>query len=118
MKKSTTLILMFLFLGESIFLQNQAFGEIYNRVVAIVNTDVVTLYELDTRIKELTGMSPEALKRKSEEQYVETRRKILQMLIEEKIAIEKIQELKIKVEPKEVDEAIERVKQDNNLTQE
>ena len=118
MKKSTTLILMLLFLGGNIFLQNQAFGEIYNRVVAIVNADVVTLYELDTRIKELTGMSPEVLKRKSEEQYVETRRKILQMLIEEKIAIEKIQELKIKVEPKEVDEAIERVKQDNNLTQE
>ena len=118
MKKSTTLILMLLFLGGNIFLQNQAFGEIYNRVVAIVNADVVTLYELDTRIKELTGMSPEVLKRKSEEQYVETRRKILQMLIEEKIAIEKIRELNIKVEPKEVDGAIERVKQDNNLTQE
>lgn len=118
MKKVTTLIFMLLFLGGSISLHGQAFGEIYNRVVAIVNADVVTLYELNTRIKELTGMSPEALKRKSEEQYLATRRKILQMLIEEKIAIEKIQELKIKVEPKEVDEAIERVKKDNNLTQE
>ena len=100
------------------FLHDQAFGKIYNRVVAIVNADVVTLYELNTRIKELTGMSPEALKRKSEGQYVETRRKILDMLIEEKIAVEKIKELKIKVEPKEVDGAIEKVKADNNLTQE
>ncbi len=118
MKKSTTLILMILFLGGIVFLHNQAFGKIYNRVVAIVNADVVTLYELNMRMKELTGMSPEALKRKSEGKYVETRRKILQMLIEEKIAIEKIRELKIKVGPKEVDKAIERVKQENNLTRE
>ena len=118
MKKSTLLILIFLLLGGNIFSRGKACGEIYNRVVAIVNADVVTLYELDTRMKELTGLSPEALKRKSEGQYLDTRRKILGMLIEEKIAIEKIRELEIKVQPKEVDAAIEKVKRDNNLTQE
>jgi peptidyl-prolyl cis-trans isomerase SurA len=118
MKKLTFLVLTSLLLGGNISLPENAYGEIYNRVVAIVNADVVTLYELDTRMKELTGLPPEALKRKSEEQYLETRRKILERLIEEKIAIEKIKELEIKVQPKEVEAAIEKVKTDNNLTQE
>ena len=118
MKKSTLLILILLAFGGNIIPLEKAYGEIYNRVVAIVNADVVTLYELDTRMKELTGMTPEALKRKSEGQYIDTRRKILERLIEEKIAIEKIQELEIKVQPKEVDATIEKVKTDNKLTQE
>lgn len=107
-----------LFLESGFFLEGQAFGEIYNRVVAIVNDDVVTLYELNTRMKELTGMSADTFKRKSETQFMDTRRKILRVLIEEKIAKEKIKELDIKIDPKEVDMAIERVKADNNLTQE
>ena len=100
MKKLILLVLILLAFGGNIFLREKAYGEIYNRVVAIVNADVVTLYELDTRMRELTGLPPEALKRKSEEQYLETRRKILERLIEEKIAIEKIKELDIKVQPK------------------
>jgi peptidyl-prolyl cis-trans isomerase SurA len=118
MKKSTLFTLIFLFLGSTAFFQGTACGEIFNRVVAIVNADVVTLYELNTRIAELTGMPPEALKRKSESQYLETRRRVLNMLIEEKIAFEKIRELKITVPPKEVDAAIEKVKAQNNMTQE
>ena len=101
MKKSALLILILFFLWGNAFLQGKAFGEIFNRVVAIVNADVVTLYELNTRMTEMTGMTPEALKRKSESQYLETRKKFLEMLIEEKIASEKIRELKIKVPQKE-----------------
>ncbi len=118
MKKSTIFILIALFLGGNAFLQGKAHGEIYNRVVAIVNADVVTLYELNTRMTEMTGMTPEALKRKNESQYVELRRKLLEGLIEEKIAREKIKELKITVPEKEVDAVVERVKEQNNFTQE
>ncbi len=118
MKKSTLLILILFFLWGNACLQGKAFGEIYNRVVAIVNAGVVTLYELNTRMTEVTGMPLEALKRKSESQYFETRKKFLEMLIEEKIAREKIKELKIKVSQKEVDATIEKVKADNDLTQE
>ena len=118
MKKTTLLIFILMLLVGNMFVPEKACGEIYNRVVAIVNAEVVTLYELNTRMKEMTGMGPEALKRKAGAQYVETRRKILEMLIEEKIAIEKIREMKIKVQPKEVDATIEKVKTDNNLTQE
>jgi peptidyl-prolyl cis-trans isomerase SurA len=95
-----------------------ASAEIQNRVVAIVNTELVTLHELERRIRELTGVSSEELKTKSEETYIETRRKVLNDLIDQKIAIDKIKELEIEVPAEEVDEAIERVKEDNQLTQE
>jgi len=111
-------MLILLFLGGNALLKGKAYGEIFNRVVAIVNADVVTLYELNTRMSEMTGMAPEAFKRKSEGKYIEMRGKILEMLIEEKIAREKIKEMKITVPEKEVDAVIERVKEQNKLTQE
>lgn len=93
-------------------------AEIQNRVVAIVNDQVITLHELDNRIRELTGYTPQELREKSQETYINTRRKVLDDLIDQKIALERIKELEIKVEPREVDQAIERVKEDNQLTQE
>ena len=93
-------------------------GETLNRVVAIVNDDIITLHELNKKIKELTGMSPVDLKSRSEEKFYETRRQVLELLIDDKITNAKIQEMGIKVEEKEIDEAIEKVKRDNKWTQE
>jgi len=93
-------------------------AEIRNRVVAIVNNEVITLYELNTKTRELTGLDPAELELRDKKKYLETRRKILDLLIEEKIAKEKIQELGIKLTPKEVDSAIEKIKKDNQLTHE
>ena len=93
-------------------------AEICNRVVAQVNNDVVTLYELDNKIKELTGYDSSELKMKNEKKYIETRRKVLDLLVDEKIAFEKIREMGIEVTPGEIDEAIERIKESNQLTQE
>jgi peptidyl-prolyl cis-trans isomerase SurA len=93
-------------------------AETQNRVVAIVNNEVITLYELNGKIRELTGVSPRELKERSEDMYIETRRKVLNDLIDQKIALEKIRELEITVSPEEVDQAIERVKADNQLDQE
>jgi peptidyl-prolyl cis-trans isomerase SurA len=93
-------------------------AEIRNRVVAIVNNEVITLYELNTKTRELTGSDPADLELKDKKKYLETRRKILDLLIEEKIANEKTQELGIKLTPKEVDVAIEKIKKDNHLTHE
>lgn len=118
MRRTVIFIFFLLFVGGSALFQGKAAGEIYNRVVAIVNADVVTLYELNTRMTELTGMPPDALRRKSESQYLEMRRKVLESLIEEKIALEKIKEMKIDVSSRELDAAIERVKEENDFTQE
>jgi len=93
-------------------------AEIRNRVVAIVNDEVVTLHELNDRLQELTGIPPDEFRARSEDQYLDARRRVLDMLINEKIALEKIKELDIKVSEKAVDAAIERVKMENQLTHE
>lgn len=105
-------------LAGGLFCICPASAEIENRVVAIVNNEVVTLYELNSKIRQLTGISSRQLKQRSEDMYIQTRRRVLDDLIDQKIALEKIQELEIKVSPEEVDQAIERVKEDNQLTQE
>jgi len=116
LKRIASLIL--LFTGGILLFHPSVSGEICNRVVAIVNDEVVTLYELDTMIQLLTGTPSKQLKNKSEEIYIKTRQKVLDDLVDQKIVLEKIKELKIEVTAKEVDQAIERVKADNQFTQE
>lgn len=93
-------------------------AEIFNRVVAIVNDDVITLYELNQRIRLVTGSTADQLREKDEERYLDARRKILQMMIDEKCAQERIQEMGIKIPPERIDARIEMVKRRNRWTQE
>lgn len=100
------------------FFSSPVSGEICNRVVALVNDDIITLYELNKRINRLTGFKPVSLKMQDQNNFIQTRRKILDLLIDEKLTKDKIQELGITVTPKEVDNAIEMVKKNNSLTHE
>jgi peptidyl-prolyl cis-trans isomerase SurA len=93
-------------------------AETCNRVVAIVNNQVITLYELNKTIKEMTGYSAEDLRLRNEQQFLEARRQILHRLIDERIAEEKIKELRINVTDRQIDAAIERIKTDNRMTHE
>ena len=95
-----------------------AYGEICDRIVAVVEDDLITQYELNKKIRQLTGMDPQELQRKDKEKFLETRRRVLDYLIDEKITKKKIKELGIEVTDKEVDDAIEKIKKDNHLTQE
>jgi len=89
-----------------------------DRVVAIVNNDIITLYELNAKMKEISGIDAEDLKKKDEQQYFRARWKVLDMLIDERLAAAKAKELGIQVTPEEVDKAIERVKRQNAISQE
>lgn len=93
-------------------------AEISNRVVAIVNKDVITLYELNNRIKEQFGKTTDTLKAQNEESFIETRRQVLETMIDEKIAQENIQELGLHISQDDIDSYIENIKKANNLTQE
>jgi peptidyl-prolyl cis-trans isomerase SurA len=110
--------LTFLILVTSLWLEPLFAAEVCNRVVAVVNNDVITLYELNNRIKEMTGATPEELMQKNEAMYRDAQRKILELLIDEKIAQAKIKELSIQVSDKQVDSYLEKLKRDNQLTQE
>src|SRR3989339_2042557 len=85
-------------------------AEPLNRIVAVVNNEVITLHELNTRIREMTGMTPVELKDKNEKAFLDARQQIIELMIDEKITEAKIKELSIKVSQKQVDEAIERMK--------
>ena len=93
-------------------------AEITNRIVAIVNSDIITLHELNTSIKRLTGLNSEEFQQRDERNFYEVRRAVLDNLINEKITSEQIIKSGIKVTTKDVDGAIEKVKRENNLTQE
>jgi len=79
---------------------------------------VITLYELNNRIKEMTGEAPEELMQKNQAMFRDAQQKILGLLIDEKIAQAKIKELKIRVSEKQVDNYLEKLKRDNQWTQE
>jgi len=102
----------------SLWLEPLLAAEVCNRVVAVVNNDVITLYELNIRIKEMTGSAPEELMQKNETMFRDAQRKILELLIDEKIAQAKIKELGIKVADRQVDNFLEKMKRDNQWTQE
>ncbi len=110
--------LSFLILVTSLWLEPLFAAEMCNRVVAVVNNDVITLYELNNRMKEMTGVAAEELMRKNEAMYRDARQKILELLIDEKIAQAKIKELRIQVSEKQVDNFLEKMKRDNQWTQE
>jgi len=115
-------ILLFAIVGGGLWAQwispPQLYAEICDRIVAMVNDDLVTLHELNKRIRQITGMDPKELELRDREKFDETRRRVLDYLIDEKITQKKIKELGIKVTDKEVDQAIEKIKKDNHLTQE
>ncbi len=120
MKRFDSFFVFIFFLSVLGFLSHppSASAEVLNRVVAIVNSELITLYELNGRMKKMTGAEPADLRARDEKRYLETRRKILDALIDEKITAEKVRELGIRVTAKEVDSAIERIKKDNSFTQE
>ena len=89
-----------------------------NRIVAIVNDQVITLYELNNAIKQRTGMDPWQIRERSPDSFIETRAAILDQLINDKLTKKKIDELGIKVSSNEIDATIERLKINNHWTQE
>jgi peptidyl-prolyl cis-trans isomerase SurA len=93
-------------------------AETCNRVVAIVNNDVITQYELEKRIREVTGFSPEDLRAKEPQRFDQTRRKVLDLMIDEKIAEEKVKELNIKVTQRQVDATIQKMQENQRLSHE
>jgi len=93
-------------------------AEVTNRIVASVNNDVITLWELNASIKRLTGLTPKDLQRRNEKEFYELRRTLLHEMINEKIAQQQIAKLQLTVTDEEVQASIERIKEENNLTQE
>ena len=118
MKTTKFTILFMLLLTVFMLTRGYLLAEVTNRIVAKVNSDIITLHDLNTSIKKSTGSSAKDLQRQNEEKFYQIRRAILDNLINQKIAEQQIIKLGIKVTAKDVEEAIEKVKRENNFTQE
>jgi peptidyl-prolyl cis-trans isomerase SurA len=99
---------------------NAKSAEIVDRVVAVVNDDVITLIELNRLLKPYTekirtlGYPPE----KEQELFFKVRKDMLDRLINQKIEDQEIKRSKVKISEAQIDQTIERIKETNYLTDE
>lgn len=95
-------------------------AEIVDRIVAVVNDDIITLFELNRSFEPYaerivqSGLPPE----KEQQMLYKLREDILNQLIEHKIEDQEIKLSNITVSEKEIDRTIERIKEVNFYTDE
>jgi len=118
MRTSKSIVSLALWVTVFVLQPGHVCAEVTNRIVASVNNDIITLWELNASIKRLTGLTPKDLQRRNEKEFHELRRALLNELINEKIAQQEIARLQLTVTDEEVQASIERIKEENNLTQE
>ena len=100
---------------------NSAIGaELIDRIVAVVNNDLISLEELDNQVKpylekiNAMGYSPD----KQRQMVFKVREDVLNQMIDQKLTEQEITRFKITASDKEVDNAIERIKKANSFTDE
>ncbi len=97
-----------------------AAGDLVDRIVAVVNDDVILLSELDQAmapyVARLSSMNYPA--DKEQQMRYKIREEILAQLIDRKLTDQEVKRLGITIAPDEIDSAIERVKEGNFLTEE
>jgi len=105
--------ILFILMAGCLCLAMSAAAEVVDRVVAIVNDEVISLSELDqlTKIVQAqTGMSPKSKDKKALE------RQVLETLIDQKLARAEAKRRGITVSDKELEQALDEFKKRNNLT--
>ena len=123
-KKITTLLYLYFRRGIAfcfailLFNSQAADAVVVDRIVAIVNDDLITLFDLNQNFKpyeaniKALGYSPE----KERETLYKLRSDLLNKLIEEKLADQAIKRNNIEVSEQEIDTAMERLKDSRSIT--
>lgn len=95
-------------------------AEVVDRIVAVVNDDIITLFELnrsfkpyEEKIRKL-GYSTD----KEHKMLFKVREDMLNRLIDQKLQDQEVEPLKIKIDEREIDQTIERIKETNYYTDE
>jgi parvulin-like peptidyl-prolyl isomerase len=91
---------------------------VVDRIVAVVNQEIITLSEVEKWIGPLQGEVQAEDRLKRREQVHEVCRKVLDKLIEEKLVDQEVKRAGVKVTSKEVEGALEEIKRRNIATQE
>lgn len=102
---------LLLFIGCIGYFASAAYSEVVDRIVAVVNQNVITLYQLQQAEKQLV-----AQQELSSDQTPEARReKVLDWLVENELIRQEAEESGILVNDEELNAAIQDIKQRNNL---
>lgn len=95
-------------------------AEVVDRIVAVVNDDIITLFELNRSFKPYEekirnlGYSTD----KEHQMLFKVREDMINRLIYQKLQDQEVERLKIKVDEPEIDQTIERIKEENFYTDE
>ena len=93
-------------------------GEIVERIVAVVNNDVITLSELEEEGKRIfEQVQQSSLPAEREEKLKKARRAVLDQLIENKLLEQEIKNRKVEVTERDVDMAIEQILRENQVSE-
>lgn len=93
-----------------VLLTGPASAEIISKVAAVINDTIITTYQLDQKVVEISAQDPAAASQKN------FRRQVLDTMIEDELLLQRAQELELGVSDDEVNAAIDDVQQQNKLT--
>ena len=104
MKKWRALLILILIYCFNISL---TFSQLLDRIVAVVNDDVITLSELKEAVKQLTHLSDPS---------PEIKRRVLEDLINNRLAAQQAEKLGIEVKDEEIEMAVQELLKQNGIT--
>ena len=108
-------ICLFMFLLVFIAGPVVARAEVLDRIVAVVNNDIILYSELQEQVKMVKQGSPR-LNDLSSQQEAQLERQVLQQMIQEKLTEQQVKKLNIKETDQDVDHALANIQQENGLT--
>ncbi|MEL7638308.1 MAG: SurA N-terminal domain-containing protein [Solidesulfovibrio sp.] len=92
-------------------------AELVDRVVAVVNGKLITLFDLNTRVAELVQRTQGVSLKPDDPRADELRRQVLDTMVTDLLIESETARLKINVSETELDNQIDELKKKNNLTQ-
>lgn len=92
-------------------------AQLVDRVVAVVNGQLITLFDLNSRIQSLMERTQGMTVKPGDPQYAELQHQVLDGMINDILIEKEAERLKVKVSETELDSQIEEIKKKNNLTQ-
>lgn len=97
---------------------SQPSGELLNRIVAVVNDDVILLDEVDEATSPLLKRLPADLPAAElAQRKARLRRQVLDSLVADKLLEQQVKILNLEVSPRELDKIIDNMRAQNNMTE-
>ncbi len=105
----------FVLLASFVFCSGMVQNGSVDRIIAVVNEDIILYSELQESLKAVEKLAPD-VKTDDPERKARLEQEILKQMIREKLTEQEVKRLKVTVTKREVDEAVEGIKRDHNFT--